>query len=454
MSNTKKRQCSWVLAVFVAVSSFGCSAYSADTHLIIDGSVSDWPARTLIAEDPVGDAEGAFDVTAVWASISGTTVYLRVDTTKQLNLQSGPAEDGTLQVVLGLPDDERLVVDTRQRKAYLASEPGTRLPWSKLRFTALPTHAAQHYEMRIDLSALGLEPGDEITVDLDGSDRLEEPAKLVLGGHVRIPVDPTPLSRAEGSDLRVASLNTLRRGLVDPNRSPALGRLLKAAKADVVCLQEEYRREGIQEALVSMLGGNWHLVHHDGCVVASRFPLTPLKLDIGRGVAAAIELPEVGPVVVISIHMKCCGYAGSTEDQTRIDEATALAAAVVHLRSGQLGPVYRNAPIVIAGDYNLVGSRRPLRLLEAAGLAEVLPIRTGVGDAVTWRGLKPDESFWPGRLDLMMHGPNVEAVKAVIVDTAVLGDAALEASGLQRADSEASDHLMLVLDLAAVGGGD
>ena len=442
------------LAVLAIAALLAGAAAGAEFVPVMDGLVGDWADRKPIATDPAGDAEGAFDVTDVWASTAGTTVYLRLDTTRPLNLQSGPSRDGTLQIVLGLPDDDRLVIDTRRRAAHLASAPDRRLSWSLLRFAALPTHAANQYEVRIDLGGMGVEPGDEITVDLDGSDRLATPVRLVMEERAPAPAAASPFSRPDGTGLRAVSFNTLKRGLLDSDRSPALGRLLAAARADVICLQEEYRKAGIEDALENLLGGDWTLVHHDGCVVASRHPLTPLELDLGRGVAAAVELPGVGPTVVISLHLKCCGYAGSAEDRTRIDEATLIAGAIVRLRSGELGAEYVNAPVVVAGDYNLVGSRGPLRLLEAAGLRAALPIRAGAEDAITWRGLKPDESFWPGRLDLMMHGPGLEPVQAVVVDTTVLEDAVLQVNGLERNDSEASDHLMLVLDLAKVHADD
>ena len=64
----------------------------------VDGVFDEWTAATLIATDPLGDAANVFDVTEVHALNQGGELFVHFDTTTLLNIQSGPAEDGTLRL--------------------------------------------------------------------------------------------------------------------------------------------------------------------------------------------------------------------------------------------------------------------------------------------------------------------------------------------------------------------
>ena len=106
----------------------------------MDGLFDDWAAGDVAAKDVQGDALGAFDITKVSAKVVGTAVFLRFDTTNLLNLQSGPEDDGTLELVFDLPRDRTLRVDFRGRQAVLQSaNAASTIPWSDMRFVSLPT---------------------------------------------------------------------------------------------------------------------------------------------------------------------------------------------------------------------------------------------------------------------------------------------------------------------------
>jgi len=103
----------------------------------IDGQFNDWPTSALIATDPQGDATGAFDITRVSAMSRDSTLYLRFDTGRVLNLQNGPEADGTLQVHLGMAEGQSLTLDLRGRKAWGKQE--KKFPISLLPFVCRPT---------------------------------------------------------------------------------------------------------------------------------------------------------------------------------------------------------------------------------------------------------------------------------------------------------------------------
>jgi len=85
----------------------------------IDGGFEDWKDVKVCAYDPKGDAKGAFDITKVYAASQGPILYLRFETTNLLNLQNGPESEGTLLVIIDLPNNQELVLDMIiEKKVY------------------------------------------------------------------------------------------------------------------------------------------------------------------------------------------------------------------------------------------------------------------------------------------------------------------------------------------------
>ena len=72
--------------------------------------------------------------------------------------------------------------------------------------------------------------------------------------------------------------------------------------------------------------------------------------------------------------------------------------------------------------------------------------QSGDGSAYTWLGLKPDSSFWPGRLDLVST-TGFGTVTGRVFDTGRIWDTGLQQLGVAGEDRAASDHLMVVVDL-------
>jgi exonuclease III len=370
----------------------------------IDGVFSEWSEEHLVARDAKGDATAAFDVTKVAARTNGTVLYLHFDIGKELNLQNGLTSDGTLRAVIDLPGDRQLTVDFRVRTAVLRGSDAKRIAWSGLDFVCLPTYASDEYELRIDLDELGLSAGDEITLNFSGSDALENAVSIVLDESQEQQPNVS-LARSDNAHVRIANLNTLYQGLGDPDRSAQITRLLTAAQADVYCFQEELDEGTFRKAAQRMVPHQINLCSSNGCGIATRLPLEPVRLDLERGAAALVELPNRKHLVVVSVHFKCCGYAGSWQDDTRVYQAEQLADRIRRMRQGEYGEKCKNGGIVVIGDYNLVGSRKPLDILRKAGLTDLLLRAAGDGAAYTWRGLRREESFWPGRLDVVAMTP-------------------------------------------------
>ena len=202
--------------------------------------------------------------------------------------------------------------------------------------------------------------------NISGSDELEKSVPIVLNTAPERQVTPS-LARDHDGQVRIANLNTLHQGLVDAQRSESIGRLLRAAQADIYCFQEEFEEATFRRAAPKVVptSDSQHVnLHWSGdCGIATSLPLEPIPMELARGVAALIELPDHKHVAVISVHFKCCGYTGSWQDEARVYQAQRLAENIAGLRKGEFGDKCKKAGIVVIGDYNLVGSRKPLDIL-------------------------------------------------------------------------------------------
>ncbi len=452
-----------IAASIVAVA-LGPACSTPGVPVSSDGLLSEWSAASQIATDPAGDATGAFDVTSVSADSRGTILRLRFDTgNTNANLQSGNAGDGTLRIEL-THGASSFTIDLRSRFAYLDGDTGNTVSWNSIGWSSAPTYAALDYEAIFDAgSAFGVAVGDTITIDFSGSDSLAAPVSFTLTA----PADPAPVidtNRPGNSDFRIASINTLNTGLLNGARAPALGRLIVAMNADIYFFCEEYNSNAGQ--LASIMDGFfapgpvWNIEKSGDNVIASTFPVTGVPTGSTRYASALVQLPS-GPVFVVSVHLKCCGFAGDSSDLQRITQAQDIAQLIADFRAGNVNggalAAFAGAPVIISGDWNLVGSRIPLTTIEdgATGPGLVAPqVRRLVGNEnFTWRS--PTSSFWPGRLDLIAYSPaNLRRLKAFSLDSTELDVGTLTALGLQADDSDASDHMMLVSDFVMTCGAD
>lgn len=444
------------------------SGGSSGALLRVDGSFDDWTSVGLLATDPAGDASGAFDVTFVQAASRGTVLFLRFDVGSTVNLQAGSGGDGTLLVDIGFEDGGSVVVDTRDRSLMVTpagGAPQSRL-WSAADYWSAPTYADDEFELRLDLGLLGVAEGESVTVQFGGSDALSAPASFEMGGGGAV-AERIPLGRAPSASFRVASLNTLWTGLLDPGQAGRIARLLGGVRADIYCLQEEWDSSASQVAAFLEAvdpfgdGASWNVVKDAGNVIASRGMLVPLPVFETGYVAAVVDMGGGDAVAVLSVHLKCCGYIGDSSDNRRISQTAGMIQTIEGLRSGAHGPAfdtYRDAPVVVIGDWNLVGSRTPLTMLEdPAGPALRESVLAHVSGAEVWTWRNTGSGFAPGRLDLVAHGGDLRACRGYVLDSGGLTVDELASLGVLAGDSDgASDHLVLVADFAFAGscGGD
>lgn len=420
----------------------------------IDGGFEDWKDVTVCANDPEGDAKGAFDITKVYTASQGSILYLRFDTTNLLNIQNGPEAEGTLLVIINLPDNQELVLDMRGRRAFLNDSVKERIPWDRLKYIVGPTYAQNEFEIQVDLGGFNINCGDAISIQFDGSDQLSTPVEFTFSQPHETPKRRSHL-RYSGTDVRIVSFNTYFEGLSDPNRQEAMGRLLNSVNGDVYCFQEEWKTEGHGEILKRLMSpenkGRWHIHKVLGNVIASKYPLKVLPSKNDRYAAAYIGLAE-NRLFIIDVHLKAMGYIDSREDRLRVRQVNDILATIDDIYKGKYDE--DDAPdkqpaIVMLGDFNLVGSRKPLDMIidkKVYGLKDWL-IPNLIGESVvTWCG-GSRASFSPGKLDYIVYSTRTLIPKnGFLTNSELLNLTERRHLKLDAADSKISDHLLITVD--------
>jgi len=444
--------------ISVAILAIAAAAH-AQTYRV-DGLFDEWAGATPVATDPAGDNSGAFDLTELFAASRGDVLYLCWDTNAMVNLQAGSSSNGHIRLDIGFSDGDSLTIDFRDLEAYENGSPGNGVSWNAINYTTMPTAALPRYETQLDLGDYITGLGDTITIDFSGTDSLDSGPVIFVMNDAAQPEIERDTAEEPGTDFRIFNLNTLTSGFLQAGQKDQIGRLVDAMDPHIVCLQEEYDPTAAQiKARLEEIdprddGAPWTVHLGYDHAVASPFPLIPYNGPTSdRFTAAVVDLPG-GAVFVFSVHTKCCGYAGSSEDAQRIFQTQEMIDVIDAFRAGTLQgtlDAYADAPVVVIGDWNHVGSNIPLEMmLDPGGPAQThLYVPHLVGERIfTWRDFD-GFGFSPGLLDLVTYDdPELTPKNHFVLDTTKMSGATLAALGLQANDSNVSDHLPIIVDFS------
>ncbi len=456
-------------------------APSTPAEHLLDGNFTDWATTNIGQADgryiyihfsPKADADTP---TAIQAAPYTTRIRIDVDQ----NPRTGrPMQWMSLEASMQQPQGVDLLMELSPKNElgtvgigsavtrYSEDGSGKSIGHAELGFMFLPTFGSSQYELRIDRLAPGASMLQktgmiDIVIDqVDENNRFLWSTTIILDlpkiadtihTDASIPTKPT-------NSVRVMSSNVL---FSSPLTEPkAFARVLAAIEPDVILYQEWFKTPvaDVQSWLNTHAGTGWNVHMPDaqaGVAIATRNEIIKTYESVippsgkgrpARAVAALIKT-NAGELLAISIHLKCCGSAGSDEDNKRIKQAQSI--------NGFVRAVYKehpNAKVVIAGDFNLVGSYIPMdTMVNSLGingedLSTIDATQLGDASTITWNNEK--SRFSPGRLDWMLIDESMSnAANAFILDTRALSPASLKAMGLQADDSKASDHLPIVIDL-------
>ncbi len=450
--------------------------------VVFDGDTREWPEGQLATHDrrylylrfaPAGPP---------WTLQAGpvsTVISLDVDadaSTGRALRDDGHAPLGVdLEIQLS-PSDAALAPGRGVLvTSYDASGRARSSTHAEVGFSFAPTYAAASYEARVRRTpSAALPRGITGPVRALLSTRGRAAKTRALHEHVSLDVGGVGPRRADAglpgateSGLRVMSYNVLR---ASPRADPRpFARTLAALQPDVLLAQEwdGFDARALHKWFAQNLGpsrrtGDWY-THSDpdrGLALISAYPIErPLDLGIPRGeangrprfVAAIIRTP-LGRGLFASVHLKCCGTLGSPEDEQRVAQARSI-----YARARALEREHNLDFVVLGGDLNLVGSRAPLDALIGGaqagdrGLRPAAPQVLGDGGCHTWRG-DADSPFSPGRLDFIAGSARaLSETRAFALDSAELSPETLRAYGLDARDTDASDHLPIVVEFARRG---
>jgi endonuclease/exonuclease/phosphatase family metal-dependent hydrolase len=456
----------------------------ASRAIVVDGIVKEWPrAAAVVADDDSlyfrvtidgqpAPLQASPETLAFWLDLDG-----RAETGARMPAPADAATLGIDAMIEFSPRD----AEGKPRTGgvvYSVESSGVRapLPAAAVELIAAPTFGADTYEVRLSRH-LALDAAPALAGLLSSAGRGR--AMYILSDSAGKPVGwskperfsmpaaapARPLADAgvpakPAGAIRVLSYNVLNKALIANPSSFA--RILQVAQPDIVLLQEWDTDEATARAwFTAVITGEhpWYAVAAEDCVIVSSHPIQKVGpeqviTDESMGgeprpvrVVGGLVRTPLGNVTAVSLHLKCCGTAGSPEDQRRLAEARAINAAFA--QSFQSSGARMT---VMGGDFNLVGSRTPIdaarmRLdLDGSELAPADAFVLGDAAMYTWRD--PAQPFPPGRLDYLLYSDSAaEVVNAFILDTARLSERALARLGLDSTDTAASDHLPLVVDL-------
>jgi len=469
------------------------AAESTAAPIVIDGLFDDWAGLPLAAVDPVGDGgDTGVDPVRVWIANDDRYLFLRLEASGEFQLD----ENHALTLCIDMDDDPETGEGIRGIGADLWWGLGERAgrahgPDGSFAITPVdfgfhgaPTVSSTTFEMAIDREAApaGMSfSGAPLRLVLQ--DRSVGDSGLIEGdafpdeGWLTYTFDPTPvgdpeslaIGRTNEDTLRLVTWNTLWDGITDPSREESFRRILAALDPDILALQEVTNHEGVIERIPEFLPldeGEWHVLGYGNQLTFSRTPFVtewPLSWDPlhDRITLTPIELPDGRWLVLFNAHLSCC--EAEQDRQVQADSFIAYLREITDPANENALPP--DTPMVLTGDLNLVQGSQPLTTLltgdilteqwygqdhapdwDGTPLADQVSRLTERPLAYTWRS--DGGSYWPGRLDFVIHTDSVLAVDhAFVLHTGQMSDATLEAHGLRAEDNDtASDHLPHVVD--------
>ncbi|MCC6677598.1 MAG: endonuclease/exonuclease/phosphatase family protein [Phycisphaerales bacterium] len=459
---------------------------TANVPVTLDGNIEEWPSEAALladdryiyfrvsVEDSQWTLQSAPETLAMLIDVDGSTATghhgefpadaLGVDVEIQFSPigPDGHRQNGVAVFALDSQGNRTPISNEIAQVAFLPTYASTWYEGRISRHLTLPVGGAHTPTTAGPMSGMAVLLGDEGQIEgWSDASSLMAPAAAT----------PTAIAAVTGPDLptrpigalRLMTWNVLKNG---PAQNPEpYARVIETLNPDVILFQEW--DEGDETAIdgwftaVIRTPAPWKAVKgHAGVLIVSRHPITPI--DLGRletlsaegrpsqirYIAATVNSP-IGDVAVASTHLKCCGSKDSPEDRQRMDQARAINRAM--MAASPTPPALR----FIAGDMNLVGSRPPLDLLRAgldadgSDLSVADPFVLGDRSQYTWADYKT--TFTPGRLDYVLYSDSTAQVyQSFVLDTQRLAEETLARAGLNRTDTDVSDHKPIVFDVMPI----
>ncbi|MCH8289383.1 MAG: endonuclease/exonuclease/phosphatase family protein, partial [Candidatus Marinimicrobia bacterium] len=444
----------------------------------MDGEFSDWDEVSYLYEDIVGDvAAGGVDFGGLKILNDETFLYLYIELNFEINLQSflnstlylDTDNNSATGLAIGSIGAELTWNFAAKSGMFYTGNNSTVIGHSDIRIRTFPTVSSEIFEISIGLDSKpdglnDLFTGNTISVlfeDADNFDMLPDFGVNLV--YTIQPVDlepimPIRISSTDFSHLRFLTWNVHGDDLFDPNLFDEYDRILSALNPEIIAFQEIYSHSSadLKELMESILpsgdGEEWFtLIDENDIALASRYEILDSWLPNSPNRAFLIKLKPTyaKDLLVIGAHTPCC--ANDAGRQNDIDGIMAF------LRDAFLpgGVIYleEDTPVILAGDFNLVGERSQLETLltgdisdnskwgsdfspdwDGTNLSDAIPRHTDLLQTYTWQN--DNSPFSPGRLDFIIYTDSaIKLEKSFVLRTDELSADTLNAYGLVASDT-------------------
>ncbi len=470
------------------------AARAGGVAITVDGGFDDWTGAAQTTSDPAGDGgSSGIDFRQLSIAHDQDFLFLRFDTTGEVQ------PDEQQDIVLYLDTDMNastgyaiggigadLVWELGDRSGTFYTPAARSIDHPDIGLVIAPTVSATEFEVALARDAVpasgkALFPGDTFRMILDdgagGGDRLPDTGSVSYTfDSSNFPIASTPLEIQGEGQIRVAGYNIEGDGLFDTDSShqAALERIFSTIDAQVwvICEVWDHSAEEVRQVVEGYLpsgeGETWYALKRDsGNVIVTRFPIL-LSWDVSPGDRITAALLDPRPLwdrdlLVIAHHWSCC-----TADDNRQRQADATVAFLRDaMTPGGDFTLAEGTPVIMAGDFNLVGWRQQLDTVVTgdiqdegsygsdfapdwgqADLSYSLARHPDARMVYTWR--KDTSSYYPGMLDYLFYTASVVHLEnAYVLETRTMTAATLNAYGLYAGDTfDASDHAPRVGDFA------
>lgn len=450
--------------------------------ITIDGEFDDWEQVPLLFEaDQDAKNPEYLHVHRIRGANDNRFLFLRIQFDREITL----LENNPVVLLLNTDNDNSTGYAPGPIGAELRWEFGQRqgvfyttttehpIYFSDIRLRTAPTVTSTEFEIAIGrdatpAGAASLFQSDTIQIyihfDQPGNQHSAY-GEYIFDPNPVVPPDPIPLERDEENDLRILGFNAWNDNIFNRAYTNQYRRILEAIDPDIIAFQEiwDHSAEETAERVEALLPGQWYAEKKDrGNVTVSRFPILDARQilvwketgwsDEHRLTATLIDTNEKNgsKLLLVNIHLR----AASRGEDDRWLEIDALK-NFVHSARQPGGWIYLEepTPIILVGDFNLVGSRGQLEAIESniqdwdgSGIDRVRARQTEKRMHYTWRN--DNSGFSPGKLDYIFYTGSVMSLQnhyTLQVEEMSPGQRALY--GLQYGDTQtASDHLPHVAD--------
>lgn len=485
--------------------------------MAIDGKFDEWRPGDIVLNDPIDAGSTSVDIRSLSVATEGTNLFFLIRLQNQVNLQMLDGTLSLLldldddSLTGGVYDDFRgvdLIFDMSPpkitaggiiRMGMACRSVSTTPSGDNAEETAnlydydilvAPTFSSDTFELSLAAGERNNIRGRLVFTDKSGreADRTDVFHYRAKGSNSGMRLMPGPLSRSSGTDLRVVSWNVADRSIL--HNVGAFQKIFRTLKPDILLLDEVTGRmtRGDMEEIINgsfsssenkftAVLGNGGGYQRGAVAVRSPLTLEPVfdflqypkdqmggylesirkssrrvhqlnRLDDGLAATAAVVGFNGKRILCVAVDLESRGRFDSPEDKKRIAEARIIRSAIEE----KLSQNHYDA-VLLAGDFNLVGSRLPLDILCGTGtetVGQLVPVEAYQLDRLsnfTWYNSR--DIFPPGRLDYMLHSPKLFVRRSFVFNSFKLSQKLLNEYGLSGRESEqTSDHLPIVADLS------